>query len=696
MWTLGDLAFVVTEQNGFNTDLESLGWFTASWMTGVALVALATNQDDVVDVGQPTIPQEGAVGAGRLAFAMAPVAIPVAIAVWPQRIRSSSFSITLAVGSALLVAFTYLRALGLLRAREAARTELLARERYFRLLTAHSSDAVLVLDEGMVVRNESPSLARLLRLPDESISGRAATSLAEPVDRQRALQFFQLLLERPGEVREIEMEVDLPDGTRPWLGFRGVNLLDDPDVAGVIIHLHDVTDRKLAEQELQLRAFHDPLTGLANRALLLDRLEQALRRSSRSGRLPAVVFLDLDGFKAVNDSLGHDSGDRLLCLLADRLRNAVGEADTVARLGGDEFAILVEDRTHPLPEATTLADRVLRALAQPVELEGHDLTVSASIGVAVGSGDATAVSLVRDADIAMYRAKGAGKGHWVAYEPGMHTAAVERLQVETDLPRALDEGQFELRYQPVVDLVTGQVIAFEALLRWNHPTLGQIAPDRFIPVAEATGAIVPIGAWVLQEACRTAARWRRDHPTSDLHMGVNVSGRQLADPDLVGTVVDALVDNGWPAGDLVLEVTETSLVEDVHLAAERLHALAELGVGLAIDDFGTGYSSLTYLRLFPVDTLKVDRSFIDSITEQGRTPAIVRGLLDLGRTLGLQTLAEGIEHTYQLDLLREEGCDLGQGYLFARPLSAADAEDLVARSDQRLWPVPGRSEAVAR
>jgi diguanylate cyclase (GGDEF)-like protein len=510
------------------------------------------------------------------------------------------------------------------------------------------------------------------------------------------LQFFQSLVDRPGEVREAEFEVELPDGTRPWLALRGVNLLDDPDVAGVIIHLHDVTDRKLAEQELQLRAFHDPLTGLANRALLLDRLDHALRRSARSGRPPAVVFLDLDGFKAVNDSLGHDSGDRLLCLLADRLRTAVREEDTVARLGGDEFAILVEDRTHALPEATTLADRILRALAEPVDLEGRELNVSASIGVAVGGSDATGVSLVRDADIAMYRAKAAGKGQWVAYEPGMHTAAVERLQVETDLPRALEEHQFELRYQPVVDLVTGQVIAFEALLRWNHPTLGQIAPDRFIPVAEATGAIVPIGTWVLQEACRTAARWRRDHPSSNLHMGVNVSGRQLADPDLVGTVVDALVDSGWPAGDLVLEVTETSLVEDVDLAAERLTALAELGVGLAIDDFGTGYSSLTYLRLFPVDTLKVDRSFIDSITEAGRTPAIVRGLLDLGRTLGLQTVAEGIEHTYQLDLLREEGCDLGQGYLFARPLSAADAADLVARSDQRLWPAPGRSEAVAR
>jgi diguanylate cyclase (GGDEF)-like protein len=393
-----------------------------------------------------------------------------------------------------------------------------------------------------------------------------------------------------------------------------------------------------------------------------------------------VIFLDLDGFKTVNDSLGHGAGDDLLREVGHRLVAAVRPSDTVARLGGDEFAVLLEQSPRPIDEAATVADRILASLSAPIEVAGQMVAVSASLGIASGDPEATSGSLLRDADVAMYRAKANGKGCWVVHDSEMRTAAVERLRLETDLLGALDGGQLALVYQPVVELETEAIVGFEALLRWNHPTLGLVMPDQFIPLAEENGLIVPIGAWVLNEACRQSVVWREAHPEHcDLSMSVNVSARQIASPDLLVHVATAISQSGIDPRRLVLEMTETALVQDATTAAECLRELRSLGIRLAIDDFGTGFSSLSYLRQFPVDILKIDRSFINSINDRDKVPAIVRGLLDLGRTLELATVAEGVEYGAQRDQLRDEQCDYAQGFLFARPLTPADADELLAR-----------------
>ncbi len=431
------------------------------------------------------------------------------------------------------------------------------------------------------------------------------------------------------------------------------------------------------EADLATLAFSDVLTELANRALFTDRLEQALHRTARSGGEVAVVFLDLDGFKAVNDSLGHAAGDQLIREVGRLLQSAVRAEDTLARLGGDEFAILVE-RSPGGQEATRIAERILAALAAPVDLGGQRVTVSASIGIATGDVAATASSLLRDADNAMYRAKGAGAGRYVVFNPQMRSAAAERRQLETDLGAALAGGQFRLVYQPVVDLGSERVTGFEALLRWDHPVLGVVLPERFLPVAEEIGLVPDISRWVLAESCAAAAAWRRDHPgAADLSMAVNVSPSQLGSPGLLADVRTALASSGLPPEALVLELTESVLVRDPVLAAERLHELRGLGVKVALDDFGTGYSSLSHLRQFAVDILKIDRSFVSSIDNAETMPAILRGLIDLGHTLDLEIVAEGIEQERERIHLRDGRVALAQGYLFAAPLEHTDAELLL-------------------
>ena len=431
------------------------------------------------------------------------------------------------------------------------------------------------------------------------------------------------------------------------------------------------------EADLARLAFSDVLTGLANRALFTDRLELALRRTARSGGEVAVVFLDLDGFKAVNDSLGHAAGDRLIREVARMLQSAVRTEDTLARLGGDEFAILVE-RSPGVQEATRIAERVLAALADQVDLGGQRVTVSASIGIATGDVAATASSLLRDADNAMYWAKDAGRGRYVVFNPQMRSAAAERRQLETDLWAALAAEQFRLVYQPVVDLGSERVTGFEALLRWDHPVLGVVLPERFLPVAEEIGLVPAIGRWVIAQACTAAAAWRRDHPAAaELSMAVNVSPSQLGSPGLLEDVRTALAASGLPPSALVLELTESVLVRDPVLAAERLHELRGLGVKVALDDFGTGYSSLSHLRQFAVDILKIDRSFVSTIDDSGAMPAILRGLINLGHTLDLEIVAEGIEQERQRTHLRDGQVAFAQGHLFAAPLEHTDAELLL-------------------
>jgi diguanylate cyclase (GGDEF)-like protein/PAS domain S-box-containing protein len=671
-WLVSDFVYVAVADSASYATVWSR-WLGVGWLLGAATIA-AASWTRRRPAERKAVHRHGL---SRLGLIVVPLLTPAAVEIWADTRGRDVQPVPLLVAMVLLVGITYVRVVGLMRVSESATRLLGSSERFFRALAANSSDAVVVIGADGVIRTESAGAAGLLGRTGTPLAGSALFDVVTDEDRGAAQEVFADALRVPGEVMAAELRVRQDDDAEVWLSVRVVNMTGDPDVGGVVVNLHDITARKHAEEELAHRAFHDSLTGLANRALFHNRVEHAIRRAGRTGVDPAVLYLDLDGFKNVNDSLGHGAGDVLLREVARRLRGAVRPGDTVARLGGDEFAVLIEESSRAGAEAEVVAERILQALATPVDVGTRTVRVTASIGIAIGDADRSRSALLRNADVAMYRAKANGKDRAVRYEPAMRVEAVERVRLESDLYTALARNEFHLVYQPVVELESERVVGFEALLRWQHPTLGLITPDRFIPIAEESGLIVPIGAWVLAEACRTGARWQRRDGGRLLHMSVNVSGRQLASAELVGEVARALREADFDPALLVLEMTETSLVRDPVAAAARLRELRTLGVRLAIDDFGTGYSSLSYLRQFPVDILKIDRSFIDTISEPGKVPAIIRGLLELSRTLGLETVAEGIELELQRDQLRDEHCELGQGFLFARPLSAAEAEALL-------------------
>ena len=420
--------------------------------------------------------------------------------------------------------------------------------------------------------------------------------------------------------------------------------------------------------ELRHQALHDALSGLPNRTLILDRVEQLLSRCRRNDTVGAALYIDLDGFKDINDTLGHEAGDQLLQAVATRLSTALRGVDTIGRMGGDEFVVLVEDGSlHVAPEH--VAERLLEVLRQPFELDAapHAIVVSASVGIAIGD-RTTASDLLRDADIALYRAKAAGRNCYKLFRPDMETAGRHQFELDFDLRSALDNQQFRVYYQSIYDLSDLSIVGAEALVRWQHPTRGLLQPDEFVPLLEASGGIIEVGRWVLRDACRQAKIWvDQGHRLS---VSVNVSARQLDRDSIIEYVAEALTASELDPAQLVLEITETALMKDTELTANRLHALKALGVRLAIDDFGTGYSSLAYLQRFPVDCLKIDRSFIESIGESAEAGALMHTLVQLGKDLGLKTLAEGVETTAQLDHLRSEAVDRAQGFLLARPLSA--------------------------
>jgi diguanylate cyclase (GGDEF)-like protein len=437
----------------------------------------------------------------------------------------------------------------------------------------------------------------------------------------------------------------------------------------------DITERRRSEAKIAYMAMHDSLTGLANRVLLNEHLEQSLTRVKR-GEVVAVHLLDLDHFKNVNDTLGHPAGDKLLQDVAARLRALARETDTIARMGGDEFAILQVAIGQPA-DATLLAQRVIQSVSVPYELEGRQVVIGTSVGIAVGPTDGlTSDQLMRNADLALYRAKGDGRGTFRFFEPEMNAQMQERRGMEYDLRKALGAGQFELHYQPVVHLESNRISGFEALVRWRHPEKGLIAPDQFIGLAEEIGFIVPLGEWIIRDACATAAKW-----PAHLRVSVNLSPAQFKNSGLVQVVVGALAASGLAPERLELEITETALLDDSEATIAMLYRLRELGVRIAMDDFGTGYSSLAYLQSFPFDRIKIDRSFIRDIAESTGSINIVRAVAALARGLGMETTAEGVETAEQRETLKTEGCTEMQGFLFSRARPADELERLFFQSD---------------
>jgi diguanylate cyclase (GGDEF)-like protein len=431
-------------------------------------------------------------------------------------------------------------------------------------------------------------------------------------------------------------------------------------------------ERELEEQ-LRHQAFHDPLTGLANRARFMDRLDHALARIRSSESVAFVMFMDLDNFKNINDSMGHAAGDRTICEVGRRISSCLRSGDTAARLGGDEFAILLED-THDIGAATRTARRLIEIVRAPIESDGPEIVISASIGIALGDANSVADDVVRNADIAMYVAKNRGKGRYEVYEAGMHARLADHLSLLTDLRHAVRRNEMVVHYQPTVSLATGAAFGAEALIRWNHPTRGMLPPLEFIALAEESGDILQIGRYVLTQACLQARLWQDRYPDRHLEINVNVSAKQIQDPGFVETVRSCLADTGLEPARLVLEITEIAMLQDPERTLEVLSEVRQLGARIALDDFGTGYSSLSYLRRFPIDVLKIDKSFVDDIDSHDRQELLAKAVIELGQSLQLQVIAEGIERNDQLNRLRALDCQLGQGFLFSRALDAASID----------------------
>ncbi|MGH9153565.1 MAG: putative bifunctional diguanylate cyclase/phosphodiesterase, partial [Acidimicrobiales bacterium] len=552
-------------------------------------------------------------------------------------------------------------------------------EARFRSLVHNSSDVITVVDADTTVRYQTPSVQPVLGYGPGDLDGTRLVDLFHPDDLSAALALFDEASTAPRPTAPVELRARRADGSWVDVEALGDNLLGDPNVRGIVVTLRDVSDRKAFERRLRHQALHDSLTGLANRALFTDRVQHALSRRSRDGHDVVVMFLDLDDFKTVNDSLGHAAGDELLTAIASRLSQNVRPGDTPARLGGDEFAVLLEGPTCP-QAAFAAAERLLAALVEPVTLGGAEVDITASLGIAItDSTTAGAEELLRNADIAMYTAKSRHKGSYALFEPRMHEAALRRLGLKAELQRAVDAGDFLLHYQPIVDLATGRVVGFEALVRWVHADKGVIPPNDFIPLAEETNLILPLGRWVLERACRQGRSWQRSWGTT---MSVNLSQKQLAEPGLVDEVADVLRRTGLAPQALTLEITESVVMQDVEHTVEVLRRLRQLGVSVAIDDFGTGYSSLATLRQLPVEILKIDKAFVDGVASADEDAVLVGTVVELARGLGMVTVAEGIEDGDQLARLRELGCAHGQGYHFARPLPAAEAGEFALR--QRL------------
>ena len=545
-----------------------------------------------------------------------------------------------------------------------------AEERY-RAIVENALEGIFQTSVDGHYLSANPALARIYGYgsPEEMICALTAIETQLYVSNTRRGEFARLL-EANSVIANFESEVRRRDGSHIWI-TENARIVCNP--AGEVLYYEgsviDITERKRAEEQLHHHALHDALTDLPNRLLFQDRLRGALSRAQRSNKAVAVLFVDLDNFKMINDSMGHEAGDALLKQIAARLQAAARREDTIARMGGDEFTLILEG-LHRVEEAAQIAENIVAQLQQPVALGEREVFASASIGI-VYSENPTALpeDLLRDADTAMYHAKTGGKAGYILFDSSMNVHATERLEIETGLRFALDRNELRVHYQPLVDLETGRMSGVEALARWEHPTLGMIAPGKFIAIAEDTGLIIPIGYWVLEEACRQTQAWKSAHPEyGAFTVNVNLSGKQLLRADVVERVGDILTRTGLKSADLKLEITESVMMADVKDAVAKLTQLKALGVKLAMDDFGTGYSSIASLNLFPLDTVKIDRSFVARLADQEEAQSVIAAIVMLSRALNLNITGEGIETKEQLAHLQGLGCQIGQGYYFAKPL----------------------------
>jgi diguanylate cyclase (GGDEF)-like protein/PAS domain S-box-containing protein len=551
-------------------------------------------------------------------------------------------------------------------AARAARDEAVARsEARFRALVQHSSDLVTIVDRSLAITFVSPSVVELLGVPPSATLGRRARSVVHPADRARFDHGMTALLDQPEPGRPT-FDIRLLHADGEWRTFEIVatNLLDDPAVDGIVINGRDVTDRRRSDVELRHRATHDALTDLATRSLFIDELAALLGRTDPDRAPVAVVAIGLDRFQTINDSLGHHAGDQVLVTTGDRLRRVAPPGALVARVGGDTFVAATPVASHP--EAHAFAQSLIDVLREPVKVAGRRISVSARAGVVLSSADATAANLLRHADAALHRAKAVRSEPVTMFDRTLGDQAHRRLEVEQALPHAVANDELRIHLQPIVTTHDGVPIGVEALVRWEHPTLGPVPPLDFIGLAEDTGDIIEIGAWVLRRSCEILSRWNREG--HELRLSVNLSPRQFLAPGFVDQVRATLAETGFAAELLTLEVTESVLVEEGPSAMSSLDELRALGISLAIDDFGTGYSSLVYLRRLHVDTLKIDKSFIDGLTEGSDDDTIVRTIIGLASSLGLGVVAEGVETEEQRARLVAHGCPHAQGYLFAPPL----------------------------
>jgi diguanylate cyclase (GGDEF)-like protein/PAS domain S-box-containing protein len=608
---------------------------------------------------------------------------------WVRRTTLVVFGLGLAVVVIFLLVFGSYRRVEAAREREAqaalekrvaaeAEQRALRRsEERFRALVQYAADLITVVGSDGVILYQSDSSSRVLGYEPSETVGKSIFGFTVPEDVLKIKGFLAATLRKPGQAISGQVRALRRDGTALPVETIGTALIDNPSVGGILLTSRDLTERKAFEEKLEHQAMHDALTGLPNRPLFMDRLAHALARSQRNRDVVAVLFLDLDDFKVVNDSFGHKAGDTLLQAIARRVDGALRPGDTVARLGGDEFAVLLEG-IHQAQDAAQVAERIAEQLKEPVTIDGRLIVPSASIGIALTTaGESAAEDLLRNADVAMYAAKADGKARSTFFDERMMTLAWERMALELDLRRALAQGEFRVVFQPIVDLISRRVTEVEALLRWQHPERGLLEPPVFLAVAETTGMIVPIGHWVLKQACAQLRVWQETYgDRAPTRVCVNLSARQFQQPQLVEEIDAVLRETRLEPSALTVEITETAMMQDADAARTALGRLRGLGIKVAVDDFGTGYSSMTYLKQFPIDVLKIDWGFITRLGMDSENTAIIGAVVSLAKALNLEVIGEGIEEAGQATALQGMGCELGQGFYFAKPLDRDQVAEL--------------------